>query len=306
MKRLLLTFLLLSLARLVPAAEAPLSLAVFDFQGSDPANTETGRHISALLGAELSSNANLAIVERAELDKMLGEQDLGLSGTISPETAARVGHLTGAKVLVTGRIIPSDRETLIVAKVIGTETSRVFGTTARLPAGSSLQQAAATLAKEIGDLATKNANVLVAKIETSEQRLARLKSTLKAGPLPSVSIHIPEQHFGRPAVDPAAETELTSTLQHLGFPIVDEKTGKRADYALEGEAFSERGLQRANLVSCRARLELKLRNLTTGEIVGVDREVASGVDLSEHVAAKTALENAAREITPRVLAMLSK
>ena len=44
----------------------------------------------------------MILVERAELEKVLGEAELGLSGTVSPETAARIGHLTGAKVLVTG------------------------------------------------------------------------------------------------------------------------------------------------------------------------------------------------------------
>ena len=44
------------------------------------------------------------MVERAELEKILGEQELGLSGTVSADTAAKVGNLTGAKVLVTGRV----------------------------------------------------------------------------------------------------------------------------------------------------------------------------------------------------------
>ena len=75
----------------------------------------------------LSAEPNLILVERAELDKALGEQELGLSGTVTPESAAKIGQLTGAKVLVTGRVFKTDTELFIVAKIIGTETSRVYG-----------------------------------------------------------------------------------------------------------------------------------------------------------------------------------
>ena len=34
--------------------------------------------------------------KRAELEKALGEQELGLSGTVKAESAAKVGQLTGA------------------------------------------------------------------------------------------------------------------------------------------------------------------------------------------------------------------
>jgi hypothetical protein len=68
-----------------------------------------------------------------ELDKALGEQELGLSGAIAPAAAAKVGQLTGAKVLVTGRVMQAGSETLVVAKLIGTDTGRVFAAKAKIP-----------------------------------------------------------------------------------------------------------------------------------------------------------------------------
>ncbi len=88
---------------------------------------DLGPQIATLVNANLSAEPNLITVERAELDKALGEQELGLSGTVTPDSAAKVGHLTGAKVLVTGRVFKTDTELFIVAKIIGTETSRVYG-----------------------------------------------------------------------------------------------------------------------------------------------------------------------------------
>src|SRR5262245_24340750 len=78
------------------AGTPPLTVAVFDFEAHDTAVASLGAQISSLLNATLSAEANLITVERAELAKVLGEQELGLSGTVSTETAAKVGHLTGA------------------------------------------------------------------------------------------------------------------------------------------------------------------------------------------------------------------
>src|SRR5580704_7180805 len=89
-------------------AEALPTVAVFDFTSQDESVTGLGPKVSALVSANLSTDPNIITVERAELEKAVGEQELGLSGTVGPETAAKVGRLTGAKILVTGRVFKSD------------------------------------------------------------------------------------------------------------------------------------------------------------------------------------------------------
>ena len=56
----------------------------------------------------------------------------------------QIGHLTGAKVLVTGRVFNVGRETMIVAKIIGTETSRVYGEVVRADTGQSVADCASS------------------------------------------------------------------------------------------------------------------------------------------------------------------
>ena len=104
-------------------AEDVLTVAVFDFDSKDEAVRGYGQKISTLLNAHLSADPQIITVERAELDKALGEQELSLSGAVSAESATKVGQLTGAKVLVTGRVFSDGRDLFIVAKIIGTETS---------------------------------------------------------------------------------------------------------------------------------------------------------------------------------------
>ena len=301
----LLAVLLALLTARTFAAEQVLTVAVFDFESKDEAVRDLGPKVATILNATLSAEANLIMVERAELEKVLGEQELGLSGTVSADTAAKVGNLTGAKVLVTGRVFKVDKETMIVAKVIGTETSRVYGEMVKGTAAVSISDLSADLAKKIAATVTQKGETLVAKVVTREERIAKIKKALKSDKLPSVALKIPEQHFGAPMIDPAAQTELGLILQECGFKLVDDKSADKADIEISGEAFSAFGLRKGNLISCKARVEIRARK-ANGDIIAVDRQTSVAVDVAEQTAAKTALQNAALELAERLLFKLAK
>ena len=300
--------ILLATAATVLAAEppkSPLAVAVFEFHSPEDGVRDMGAKVATLLGADFAADARFISVERAELDKALGEQELGLSGTISQESAAKVGQLTGARLLVSGRVMKADRETIIVAKIIGTETSRVFAEKATLAPNASLSDTVAALQKKLATLALDNSAALTATPPDPAEQIAKLLKALEGKPRKAVSVSIPEQHFGRPAVDPAAETELSLMLKECGFSLVDAKSAIRPDIEITGEAFSERGLQKGNLIGCRARVEVKVRRLSDGVILSADRQVGVAVDLAEHVAAKSALQSAARTLADRVIIALA-
>lgn len=296
---------LLAFTLSVHAADV-LSVAVFDFESKDEAVRDLGPKVASLINAQLSADPHLIVVERAELDKALGEQELGLSGTVDSETAAKVGHLTGAKVLVTGRVFNVGRETMIVAKVIGTETSRVYGDIVRGTAGSdSIADMSADMTKRIAKIISEKADTLVAKVEKPEDLIARLQPQVQGKKLPVVSILIAEHHIGSPTIDPAAETEVGFILQKLGFTITDKKDPlAKADIEITGEAFSEFGMRKGNLVSCKGRVEMKAIDKATGKVLFIDRQTSVAVDLSEHLAAKAALQDNAAKLTERMLPKL--
>ena len=300
------TLALLFAAGLCARAAAPdmLTVAVFDFESRDEAVRDLGPKVATLINANLSAEPQIVTVERAELEKILGEQELGLSGTVSAETAAKVGHLTGAKVLVTGRVFKADKELIIVAKVIGTETSRVYGELVKGTSASAISDLSTELAKKIAATVTQKGETLVAKVETREDRVAAIKKAIHKEKLPTVSVKIAEQHFGQPVIDPAAETELGLILKECDFALVDDKSKERADIEITGEAFSALGMRKGNLISCKARVEIKARK-RDGEVLAVDRQTTVAVDIAEQTAAKTALANAAAEIAERVLPKLA-
>jgi len=283
-----------------------LTVAVFDFESKDENVRDLGPKIATLVNVNLSAEPQLITVERAELEKVLGEQELGLSGTVSADTAAKVGNLTGAKVLVTGRVFKADNELILLAKIIGTETSRVYGEMVKGNASASITDLSAELAKKIAADVTQKSDTLVAKVETREQRVEKIKKALGDKKRVAVSVKIGERHFGSPVIDPAAETELGKILQECGFTLVDDKSTNKANIEITGDAFSAFGLRKGNLISCKARVEIKVRDVATGNILVVERQTSVAVDIAEQTAAKTALQNAAAELAERVLPKLAK
>jgi len=305
MKHFILLAAILVVTTVARAADPPImTVAVFDFDSHDDNVRGLGPKLSALVSALLSTNANLETVERTELEKAMGEQEMALSGTVGSDTAARVGHLTGAKVLVTGRVFRTDDELTVVAKIIGTETSVTYGEIAQGPAAGNLTDLAGKVAVKVAAAISEKAGLLVAKAETREQKIDRIVKALKEGKRPAVLIRLPETHFGLPVIDPAAQTELAFVLDKAGFTVVDEKSDQKPDIEITGQAFSAYGMRKGNLVSCKSRVEIKAQERLGGKILFQDSQTSVAVDIAEQTAAKTALQNAADEMAERLVPKL--
>jgi len=289
----------------VKAAEAPpVTVAVLDFQSGEQLSRDAGATLAALISARLSAESNLILVERAEIEKLLAEQELGLSGSVTAKTAAEVNRLTGAKILVTGRVFSDGAGLTAVAKVMGVETSRVYGEMVRKPQDNAMSDIAEDLAAKIFKRISEKTETLIAKVVPKEQRIANLVKALPKGKRPWVAVSIPERHFGRQVIDPAAATEMLMILDKAGFLILDKESNKRPDIEIKGEAFSAFAMRKGNLVSCKARIEVKVRDLSEDKLLEVDRQTSVAVDITEQTAAKAALEQAVLDLAERILPKL--
>jgi TolB-like protein len=297
----------LTAQEVTPPPPQPLTLAVLSFDASEDTLKGKATEVATLLSAQLSINADLWLVEREEMEKLLAEQTIALSGLTDAAGAAKAGKIIGAKVLVTGRLIRNGNGVILVAKIISSETSRVFGETATAADINVLDKPIEELSEKIGKLVKKQGDALAPRSATREQRIAKLKASLNGKPLPTLQVHVTELDLSRVVIDPAVETEFAKIILELGGQVVDPKQGgNSAEVSITGEAISQTGARRGQLVSARARVELKAIRASDNKVLAVDRETSVAVDISDAIAGKSALQNAAINLAERVLPALVK
>ena len=138
MVRRLLTGMALLLA-IVPAGVAAQDdtrpgIAVFPFTngGSYGADREDLEALTVglqqMLLTELGQYGSLRIVERSMLRDLMAEQDLGTTGRVDAQTAARVGRIVGARYAITGVFVDLNGDFRMDGRVIDVETTEILRT----------------------------------------------------------------------------------------------------------------------------------------------------------------------------------
>ncbi|MCX6571726.1 MAG: hypothetical protein NT006_09985 [Candidatus Aminicenantes bacterium] len=106
-------FVVLSLLS-VPGARAAgkRSIAVMKFTATAgggqsywrSASWDLGTGMAEMMTTALVETGKFKVLERQEIDAVIGEQDFGASGRVDPATAAKIGRILGAQYLVYGTV----------------------------------------------------------------------------------------------------------------------------------------------------------------------------------------------------------
>jgi curli biogenesis system outer membrane secretion channel CsgG len=79
-------------------------VAVMNFEDKSGYGHNIGNGIADMLVTSLVETKKFMVIERAELEGILQEQGLGMSGAVTQESAAKVGQLLGVEMMITGSI----------------------------------------------------------------------------------------------------------------------------------------------------------------------------------------------------------
>ena len=93
-------------------------------------NPEIGDGMRDMLATALFNTNRFIVLERQMLDEVMAEQDLGASGRVKEETAAAIGEIEGAELIVTGAITEFEPASGGVGGGVGGVFGRVFGAVA--------------------------------------------------------------------------------------------------------------------------------------------------------------------------------
>lgn len=108
------------------AQEKKSKIAIMEFPDLHGNVSELGKFIPEELTTRLFMTQRFEVVERSLLNKVLEEQNLGLSGLVDASSAAQIGKMLGVDAIVTGTISDMGNMLRINARIIATETASVF------------------------------------------------------------------------------------------------------------------------------------------------------------------------------------
>lgn len=105
--------------------EPPPTVAVFnfDYDGKDEELSALRTGLASMLISDLTAQQGFEVVERERLQQLIAELELGKSGKLDTDRAAKIGKIVGAQRMVVGRYFEFGGRFRIDARMFDVETS---------------------------------------------------------------------------------------------------------------------------------------------------------------------------------------
>src|SRR4051812_5180889 len=110
------------------ASAATPTVAVLPFRDLSGGKAAVGEAIRETVTSDLKTLGGVRVVERAQLDRVLGEQHLQGAADVDAATAARLGKLVGATLIAVGAYQQAQSAGRLPARFVAVETGEIVGT----------------------------------------------------------------------------------------------------------------------------------------------------------------------------------
>lgn len=102
-----------------------IGIGEFSEETEGAVKNSVGSLASALLTDEFSRSTVFSVIERKDLEAIMKEYSLSLSGLTSEETAPELGELQGVELLLLGSVSEAGETYIIVARLVEVETGKI-------------------------------------------------------------------------------------------------------------------------------------------------------------------------------------
>ncbi len=151
-------------------------VAVVDFEDRSGWGHNIGTGLADMLVTELVKTGKFMVIERQELAKLMEEQGLGMSGAVTPQSAAQVGKLLGVELMVMGSV-----------SEFGQKDSDVGGAIGRLGIGGKVSKRKARAVVDVRLVNTSTGEIVLAEKAEGEESSTGLDN-----------ISVKDMDFGNP------------------------------------------------------------------------------------------------------------
>ena len=116
------------------AEKDKFKIAVMEFKSLNPGtkNTSLGSMIAEMFTTEVVNNNSFKIVEREQLNKVLGELQIGQSGVLDTTDAQKLGKILGAGAIIAGSVMKMGDSLRIDSRIIQVETGIIVSAERRI------------------------------------------------------------------------------------------------------------------------------------------------------------------------------
>ncbi len=125
--------------------------------------------IAGMLISELANNPAARVVEREAIQKLIEEQNLGASGRVDPQTAAKIGKLVGARYAVLGTFIDFYGDFRVDVRLVNVETSEIV----KVEKDQMQRDHLFDIIRNVATRLMKDANLPPLPKQASDQRMSR-------------------------------------------------------------------------------------------------------------------------------------
>ena len=281
-----------------------IRVAVFDFDVLKGVDLEPAA-LTDQVNTMLAGMDRVTIVNRDQIKKVADEHKMALAGLVDTASASKLGKFLAANYVIVGRAGKIGQTNYLVLKIVDVATTVQTTVSTKSAAENGLE---ALLERLAAKLVPQVRELQKPQPAEEDDTLTKVRQAAKALIGKVILVDVTERHVNRPLADPAAQMAIANRLKALGIEVIVPKdpvwgwkqslleTGRygeqKVDFVLEGEGTSAYAAAMEGLISCRARVELRLIVVPGRAVTVSDKGVAARVDLVEALAAKAALEDA--------------